>query len=399
MNNINELKGKCSGCGACKSVCPVNAINYKLNSEGFYEAFVNDKKCIKCGKCTKICFKNENNLKNIKLINNGELYSAFSKEKEILEKTTSGGIAYEIANWGLENDYYIMGVKYNYKKNIAETIIIKNKSELKEITGSKYLQSKSDSAIAELINNCKEDSKQKFLIFGTPCQIFGIRELIKEKHIKNEIIYIDLFCHGVPSYLIWDRYIKEFKEGKKDEDVKNIEFRNKKYGWGNFVLKIETNKKIYYNKAERDNFFKIFFDNAFLNQSCLTCELRKNKTSSDIRLGDFWHKDFNGNKRGVSAVLLNTEEGHRLIEQISKNIEIKLYENLNSGLEKQSREDIENKIVRENCKADVLKGKKLKEIIKNYQKFQPSSQKIKKKIKYVVSFFPPIIKRYIKKII
>lgn len=398
-DNIEKLIGYCSGCGSCSNICPVKAIKYELNEEGFWSAKVDTEKCINCGKCIKVCLKNNENLKNTMKIEDGILYYAYSKDNDILKKTTSGGIAYHISNWAIENDYYVIGVIYNYKKDIAETVVVKNKKELKEISGSKYLQSKSDNAIKDLIEICKKNPMQRFVIFGTPCQIFGIKKLLEIEKITNEVVYIDLFCHGVPSYLVWNKYLDEFRKNKRNEKIKNIEFRNKKYGWGNFVLKIETDKKVYYNKAERDNFFRIFFDNAFLNKSCESCELRKGKSLSDIRLGDFWHKKFNDNNKGVSAILINTSKGKEIINKIKNTIEIGIFDNLQDGIEKQSKYDIQNQKIREICKDSLLKEKKLNKVIKEYQKFQPISQRYKQQAKIIISFLPLKIKKIIKKII
>ncbi len=41
---------KCLSCGACVSMCPVNAISFKNG-----KAFIDKKKCIKCGACKSIC--------------------------------------------------------------------------------------------------------------------------------------------------------------------------------------------------------------------------------------------------------------------------------------------------------------------------------------------------------
>lgn len=43
-------KKKCLGCGACASMCPVNAISMKGG-----KAEIDPKKCIKCGTCMQIC--------------------------------------------------------------------------------------------------------------------------------------------------------------------------------------------------------------------------------------------------------------------------------------------------------------------------------------------------------
>ena len=59
MINIsnNTINKYCTGCGACAAICPVNAIEYKVNKNGFFEAFVMEDKCINCGRCVKVCMK------------------------------------------------------------------------------------------------------------------------------------------------------------------------------------------------------------------------------------------------------------------------------------------------------------------------------------------------------
>ena len=50
---------ECTGCGACKNICPVNAISMQYDEYGFYKPAVDMEKCIKCGKCEKTCPKLE----------------------------------------------------------------------------------------------------------------------------------------------------------------------------------------------------------------------------------------------------------------------------------------------------------------------------------------------------
>lgn len=41
---------KCIACGACISICPVDAIKF-VNGK----AYINPKKCIKCNSCAQFC--------------------------------------------------------------------------------------------------------------------------------------------------------------------------------------------------------------------------------------------------------------------------------------------------------------------------------------------------------
>lgn len=43
-------ESKCISCGACVSICPVNAIKIEKG-----KAKINTKKCIKCGSCAQFC--------------------------------------------------------------------------------------------------------------------------------------------------------------------------------------------------------------------------------------------------------------------------------------------------------------------------------------------------------
>lgn len=62
--NINKSKDipilfenefECCGCTACKSICPVEAINMKEDRKGFLYPIIDSEKCIKCKKCIKVC--------------------------------------------------------------------------------------------------------------------------------------------------------------------------------------------------------------------------------------------------------------------------------------------------------------------------------------------------------
>ena len=46
-------KGLCSGCGACKSICPKDCISFKEDDN--ITAVIDKEKCIKCGKCLETC--------------------------------------------------------------------------------------------------------------------------------------------------------------------------------------------------------------------------------------------------------------------------------------------------------------------------------------------------------
>ena len=49
MSNLKDLNFNCTGCCACKNICPRKAIKIELNKEGFYQYIIDKNKCINCG--------------------------------------------------------------------------------------------------------------------------------------------------------------------------------------------------------------------------------------------------------------------------------------------------------------------------------------------------------------
>lgn len=48
-------KEECSGCSACYTICPRNAIFMLEDKEGFCYPIIDENKCICCYSCVKIC--------------------------------------------------------------------------------------------------------------------------------------------------------------------------------------------------------------------------------------------------------------------------------------------------------------------------------------------------------
>ena len=53
-----------------------------------------------------------------------------NKNKEILKKSSSGGVSHEIMKFCIENGYKIFGAAYDYEKEITISVIEKNEEKL-----------------------------------------------------------------------------------------------------------------------------------------------------------------------------------------------------------------------------------------------------------------------------
>lgn len=395
-NNIEKQKNEnnfCSSCQFCSVICPVDAIEIKLDEEGFYKPFVNESKCIDCGKCVSTCYKYDNNV--VMNDNNINSYAVKSKNKELLLRSTSGGMATHLAEQLIEEGYKVIGVTYDYEKDIAENIIIDKVEDIKLIQGSKYIQSYLEKNLKEIFKNLKNE---KYAIFGLPCQIYAIDRYLKKIKKRENFVLIDLFCHGCPSLTLWKKYLKFIKQKYKLKDIKKIEFRSKKKGWHEFIISIlDKNEQKFISKSEQDGFFRLFFSNKILNKSCYECNLRSTLNYTDIRLGDYWGTEYDLDTEGVSAVVLVTETGKKLFEKVEGKIEYK-ETTLEKIIKAQSygKKYALNNEEREKV-LTLLTKNEFEIFLKEYNKIISNREKLKYKLKKLFYLIPQKLRFYIKK--
>lgn len=320
--NINDISAErcCTSCQMCAAICPKNAITISLDKDGFYRPLVDSSLCINCSTCTKICYKFDKEIKsfeNDKLCST-TLYGAYAKDSDILKNTSSGGIADILAHELMREGYKCIGVAYDSEKDTAVDIIANSISDLDKFRGSKYIQSYTLTAFKEVVNNYKNE---KYAIFGTPCHIYALDKFLRQRNIREQHILIDLYCHGCPTINVWKKYIKEVKSSIHIEKIDSVNFRSKINGWGNYYIALSIDgKPIYYSNNRHNEFFDIFFSDQVLNEACNDCTIRGTLAYTDIRLGDFWGKQYVMNSKGVSAVILVTEKAKKLFEIISDKV-------------------------------------------------------------------------------
>ena len=305
-NSVDRRNTPCCGCGACQYVCPVQAIKMD-NSCGFKKASVNRKICLNCGKCVNVCpFIGRQESKKIC---DGKLLSYKDNDRAVLLRSSSGGIAYRIAYQGIISGCYIVGCKFNKEQLKAETILIKDKESINELQGSKYLQSSNFNQIIKKV----QDADKNIILFGTPCQIAGIKKIFGD---KKDIIYVDLICHGVPSQSVISKYFEYLKRKygfvKKNTDIL---FRDKKYGWEKRYISVFQEGKIYSEEKKKDPFYRLFESGFCYSNACYECRWR-DKSNADIRIGDYWGGRFKGDASGVNMVVVMSQKGAMLIDEI-----------------------------------------------------------------------------------
>ena len=312
MNHIlkDYLDEKCTSCSACFAICPKNAIEFKLSENGFYRPIVSEALCVNCGLCQTVCAKYDEDI----LQDGDQDYSCIavkSSDKEILKTSSSGAPCYEIAKTLSDEGYSIIGVSYDHGKKEAVGVSFDSIEAFEKIRGSKYFQAD----ISQIIRNALRDDK-KYAVFATPCQIYGIRKAIQKMNAENRFILIDIFCHGTPTVLLWQKYIDYVQKKNHGKEIKDVLFRSKAKGWHRFCTTFcyEDTKKT--SKIINDTFYTLFFGKDLFNAACYPCKFRSTLRYTDIRMGDFWGGRYDTDLEGVSCVVGASTSGMDILKKI-----------------------------------------------------------------------------------
>ena len=318
MVNLYDSKEECSGCTACKCICPKEAIKMEADAEGFLYPVINSEDCIECGLCKQVCpFRN--GYKTPQDNPQFGVYAVKNKSNEIRAASTSGGMFTAISDFVLEGGGAVFGAVFDKDLKVihkkAET-----KKERSKLRGSKYVQSDLQRIFCEA-KQCL-DNDQLVLFTGTPCQTAGLFSFLdRTKTDKAGLYMCDLVCHGTPSPLVWKEYI-DFLSNKYRSRVIDYNFR---YLWRgiNVQASFENGGKVT-NGADLATYMNIFFLHTALRPSCHNCKFCNFSRPSDITIADYWGIE-NAmpefvDDLGVSLVMVNSEKGRELFE----NIEYKL---------------------------------------------------------------------------
>lgn len=328
-------KDKCSGCHACFNICPKNCIQMIPDEEGFLYPHVDKGQCIKCGLCENICPIIHKLQTNDSVTTNA--IAAINLNEDIRLRSSSGGIFTLIAEEVLNQGGVVFGAAFTEDFKAVHHIRVNNSGNLKKLRGSKYVQSNINDTYKQAKNFL--DTGFKVLFTGTPCQIAGLYSYL-QKDYKN-LYTQDIICHGVPSPMLWEKYVEE-RETKSASKTQQIFFRYKKYGWKIFsVLFKFSNNKSYVKTLREDSFMRLFLSNTCLRPSCYNCSFKSIHRPADITLADFWGiqnvlPEMDDDK-GTSMILIHSEKGKQLISNInnyikSKDISIDIVEKYNPSV-------------------------------------------------------------------
>ncbi|MDR2410923.1 MAG: Coenzyme F420 hydrogenase/dehydrogenase, beta subunit C-terminal domain [Bacteroidales bacterium] len=314
---IDSIKKEdCTGCKVCGDTCPVGAVSFPVDSEGFWYPAVDYSKCHKCGLCIKTC-PSLNKLQTVK--DDPRVYAAWSLDMTRRRESTSGGLYSELAKGILRINGYIVGCVFTDDYKGAKHIIGNTEQDLEKTMRSKYFQSDT----AGIYRNVKKlvEKKETVLFCGTPCQNAALSKFLGTD--RDNVIQCDFICHGINSPKAYRRHIEEL-ECRFKSAVQSVHFKNKRRGWRSLgiYIKFKNGKYYFANRNSSPWMNGYIVGSLFMRPSCYRCKYKNIPGVGDISIADFWGlaKRRRDMFYGISLVMVNSRKGAVLYNDIQSRI-------------------------------------------------------------------------------
>lgn len=236
-------------------------------------------------------------------------YACINKDETVRINSSSGGVFSVMAEKVLSENGIVYGVRMSEDCYSAEFDRVDSADKLYVLRGSKYLQAH----IGLTYLRVKEDlDNNKLVLFtGTICQVNALKKFLGREY--ENLICVDVVCHGVPSPKLWRSYLKSIE--KKRDKIHTVNFRSKRNGWADYGLLLNQS----YSNKGTNPYLQMFLKDYCLRPSCYNCRAKEDK-KSDASIADFWGiesicKDLSDDK-GTSLVIVRTEKGQSFFDRI-----------------------------------------------------------------------------------
>ena len=319
-------KEKCSGCAACRDICPKDCITMQEDEYGVIYPKVDDNKCIHCGLCKKTC----PNLKPVERKKPEKCYAAYQTDTEVRKISASGGIAADLYKQFInKHSGIIYGVcSENDHVTFKEGSVI---ADIERFKGSQYTQADSVGVYQSIEKNLRQGKPVLFI--GCPCQVAGCLSYMSNKKLSTDNLFtIDLLCHGVSPQKYLKEELKYLSEKYGWEEYSKVTFRTNKPG-ENYQFSVRYRKKGEKNYSEYHNpvlfspYFCAFLFNTSLRESCFHCKYSSFERTGDLTIGDFIglasqkkYPEYKYEKKNTSIIFVNSPKGKLLCEELDEKI-------------------------------------------------------------------------------
>jgi len=318
-----DNKENCTGCTACRSICPSGAISFEPDNLGFLYSKVDGNICCDCGRCEEVC-----PILNRK-INEPEhpvVYALRHRDKDILLRSSSGGAFFPLAKYVIGQGGVVCGVDYDERMRVVHSFA-ERLEDCVRFQGSKYSQSDLRGIFQQIADYLQNG--RALLFTGTPCQVDGLQHFLKREGVnRTKLLTADLVCHSVPSPARFAEYVEAVGKCYASPVVR-IEMRDKThFGWGHINSYIYTfaDGRTVHNPPEFTCWQDIFESRRISRDSCFACRYTNFDRPGDFTIGDFWDNDNHRpdlkSPEGTSVIVVNSSKAKEVLESIKEDVQL-----------------------------------------------------------------------------
>lgn len=303
---------RCTGCGACASVCPRGAIRMLPDRLGFDAPQVDKTLCVECGGCSRAC-------PALAPLSRRavpeQVWGLRADDAALREHSSSGGAFGLLARRTLAEGGRVFGAAFDEHGELIHREA-GDEASLAPLLKSKYLQSRAWPAYPRVRQLLRQGTPVLFC--GTGCQTAALRRALGPLADSDKLLCVAVVCHGVPSPQLWRSY-RRWRERRQHAAMTGMDFRAEPGGICLRASFADGSSARYGGWS--DPYVRLFLSDVSLRPSCSRCTARLDGSGADLTLGDFWGAedclpDLAAEGPGLSLAVPQTERGRKALEAI-----------------------------------------------------------------------------------
>ena len=278
--------------------------------EGFFYPQIDEALCSGCGACRSVCPADEEYEKL-----QARAYLFRSSDPDILHKSSSGGAFSVLADKVLSDGGAAAGAVFADDFRVCHIVC----TDISGMQKSKYVQSDMTGVYENILGKLK--SGMPVLFSGTPCQCHAVLKYCSA--YKDRLYTLAVICRGVSSPGLWKRYVNWLEE---KGSLEAFCFRDKRTNNNGHTVSMTIDGSEKACPMDADPYSVMFIKCLTLRPSCYSCPYTATDLPFDLTIGDFFSAgNIDGecaDGKGASIVLARSSKGTELLERCREDAKV-----------------------------------------------------------------------------